>query len=153
MRFAAAMHVLTAVIWVGGLFFAYFVLRPVAAGMLETHDRLNLWRKVLKRFFLVVWISVIILFSTGYWMTLSLFGDVVHVPHYISVMQVLGILMVLIFFYVYFSTYQRLQKHLMIDNYGPASKILGEMRRFFGINLFLGVIVILVASSGQYWVN
>ena len=153
MRFAAAMHVLTAVIWVGGLFFAYFVLRPVAANMLETHDRLNLWRKVLRRFFHFVWVSVIILFSTGYWMTLSLFGEVVNVPYHIGVMQALGILMALIFFYVYFSTYQRLQKHIMIDNYGPASRILGEMRRLFGINLFLGVIVILVASSGRYWIN
>ena len=100
MRFAAAMHVLTAVIWVGGLFFAYFVLRPVAANMLETHDRLNLWRKVLRRFFHFVWVSVIILFSTGYWMTLSLFGEVVNVPYHIGVMQALGILMALIFFYV-----------------------------------------------------
>ena len=63
MRFAAAMHVLTAVIWVGGLFFAYFVLRPVAANMLETHDRLNLWRKVLRRFFHFVWVSVITLWA------------------------------------------------------------------------------------------
>ena len=39
MALLVALHVLAAVVWVGGMFFAYMVLRP-AAGPLETAERL-----------------------------------------------------------------------------------------------------------------
>ena len=53
MTFAAALaiHLLLALLWVGGMFFAYLVLRPVAATELEPPQRLPLWRGVFSRFF------------------------------------------------------------------------------------------------------
>jgi len=44
------LHVLAAVIWVGGMFFAHMVLRP-SAGPLEPAVRLSLWSRVFPRFF------------------------------------------------------------------------------------------------------
>ena len=35
MAIAIPLHLLAAVIWVGGMFFAYMALRPVAASLLE----------------------------------------------------------------------------------------------------------------------
>ena len=40
---ALALHMLGAVVWVGGMFAAYLCLRP-AAGSLEAPQRLRLWR-------------------------------------------------------------------------------------------------------------
>ena len=40
------LHLLAAVIWVGGMFFAYACLRPVAASLFEPPQRLTLWRSV-----------------------------------------------------------------------------------------------------------
>ena len=34
MTFALMLHVLAAAVWVGGMFFAYMVLRPVAAQLM-----------------------------------------------------------------------------------------------------------------------
>ena len=45
-----ALHLLAAVIWVGGMFFAYMVLRP-SAGLLEPAARLPLWQRVFGHFF------------------------------------------------------------------------------------------------------
>ena len=53
---AITLHLLAAVIWVGGMFFAYMALRP-ATGSLEPSIRLTLWSQTLKRFFPWVWIS------------------------------------------------------------------------------------------------
>ena len=47
---AVSLHILAAIVWIGGMFFAVLVLRP-AAGPLEPPDRLALWRRVFARFF------------------------------------------------------------------------------------------------------
>ena len=47
---AISLHGISAVIWVGGMFFAYMALRPVAASLLAPPERLNLWSKTLGRF-------------------------------------------------------------------------------------------------------
>ena len=43
-----ALHVLAAVVWVGGMFFAYMVLRP-SAGLLVAPARVALWQRVFGR--------------------------------------------------------------------------------------------------------
>ena len=53
-RWVLAVHVLCAVIWVGGMFFAYVVLRP-SLSVLEPIQRIALHTQVFRRFFLVVW--------------------------------------------------------------------------------------------------
>ena len=50
MAYLLTIHVLSAVVWVGGMFFALLVLRP-AVGPLEPAVRLALWRRVFARFF------------------------------------------------------------------------------------------------------
>ena len=69
---AIALHVVAAVVWVGGLFFAYVVLRPTT-GTLEPPIRLALWAGVFKRFFPWVWMSIIILMVSGYWLIFGWF--------------------------------------------------------------------------------
>ena len=45
MSLGSAFHILAAVIWVGGMFFAHMVLRP-SAGLLDSPTRLALWERV-----------------------------------------------------------------------------------------------------------
>jgi len=59
-----ALHIVAAVIWVGGMFFAYMVLRP-SAGPLEPALRLPLWHRVFGRFFPWVWASIVALLASG----------------------------------------------------------------------------------------
>ena len=53
MPFSTALHPLAAAIWVGGMFFAYFVIRPGVAD-LAPPERLRLWDRVFGRFFPIV---------------------------------------------------------------------------------------------------
>ena len=150
MPIAVALHVLSAVIWVGGMFFAYMALRPVAATLLEPPLRLPLWSATFARFFPWVWGAVVLLLVTGYWMILGPFGGFAKVGVYVHIMQTLGIAMILIFLHIYFAPYPRLQRAVAAADYALAGRQLGQIRRLIGINLVLGLITIIVGTAGRY---
>lgn len=152
MFIAITLHLLAVVIWVGGMFFAYMALRPVAATLLEPPQRMPLWSLTFARFFPWVWLSVILLPATGYWMILNVFGGFNNLSLYIHIMQGVGILMTLIFLHVFFAPYRRLKQNVAAGDYAGAGKYLAQIRKLIGINLILGMMLIVVASSGRYLV-
>lgn len=147
---AIAGHLLAAVIWVGGMFFAYTALRPAAAKILEAPQRFKLWRKSLISFFFWVWICIIALPATGYWIIFAHYGGMARVGWHVHIMQVLGIIMILIFLHVFFAPFKRLRKAVKQENYQVAGENLVQIRKFVGINLFLGIIVLIVAGGLRY---
>ena len=68
-----AAHILGALFWVGGMAFAYTMLRP-AAGSLEAPVRLTLWRDVFRRFLPWVGVSILALLVSGYAMLFLIYG-------------------------------------------------------------------------------
>ena len=151
MPIAITLHVLAAVIWVGGMFFAYVALRPAAAAMFELPQRAPLWSRVLVRFFPWVWAAVIVLPATGYWMILWVFEGFANVKLHVHIMQATGVAMILIFLYIYFSPYPRMKRALAADDFPTAGRELGRIRRLVGLNLVLGLITIADATGGAYW--
>ena len=146
---AIALHLLAAVIWVGGMFFAHQALRPVAAALLDPPQRLPLWEKTLGRFFVWVWLAVTLLVITGYWMALSLYGSFAAFPLHVNLMQGIGWLMILLYFHVYFAPYQGLRRGVATGDWPAAAAQLARIRRIVGINTILGLIVVIVASAGR----
>jgi len=149
MSIAIILHVLSAVIWVGGMFFAYMALRPVAASLLEPPVRLPVWCAVFGKFFPWVWLSVVTLLGSGYWMADQLYQTNDY-PLYIQLMQGLGILMVLLFMHVFFAPYRRMKQFIDAGDLPAAGAKLAQIRMIIGINLILGLVVIAVASGGRY---
>lgn len=141
------LHVLSVVIWVGGMFFAYMALRPVAAAVLEPPQRLALWAGVFGRFFPWVWASVALILLTGLHMLMTLGGA--QAAHYIFTMLVLGALMMLIFAHVFFSPYKKLRRAVRDEDWKAGGAALAQIRRLIGINLSLGVITIAVVFGGR----
>ncbi|MDQ5770672.1 CopD family protein [Thiothrix subterranea] len=150
MFIALALHVLAVVIWVGGMFFAYMALRPVAAIVLEPPQRLTLWNGVFGRFFPWVWAAIIVILGSGYWMLLGPFGGFANAPVFVHIMNGLGLVMMLIFFHVYFAPYQKLRKAVAAQNWADGGKALAQIRVLVGINTLIGILTILIASGGKY---
>lgn len=150
MSFAIALHMLAAAIWVGGMFFAYMCLRPVAATLLDPPQRLPLWVHVFGKFFPYVWIAVITLPITGYWMIFRLYDGMAGSPLYVHIMNGIGIIMILIYMHVFFAPYRRLKQAVADQNWPVGAKKLAQIRILVGINMTLGLVVILVASGGRY---
>lgn len=150
MFIAITLHILAAVVWVGGMFFAYVVLRP-ATVELEPSQRLALWSRALAQFFPWVWGAVVLLPATGYWMIFSVYDGFPNVGTYVHVMQAIGIIMILIFLHVFFAPYRRLNRAIAAADFAAASKQLAQIRVLIAINLSLGLITIIVATGGGYW--
>ena len=150
MSVSIALHLLSAVIWVGGMFFAYMALRPAAAQILEPPQRLQLWVQVFKLFFLWVWLSIIALLVTGYWMLFGVFGGFANAGMHIHIMHGAGIIMVLIYFHVFFAPYRRLRHAVVVQDFPEGGKQLAQIRKLIALNLSIGLIVVLVASGGRY---
>lgn len=143
-----ALHLLAAVIWVGGMFFAYMALRP-AAGTLDLSDRLPLWGRVFRNFFRWVWLAVILLPVTGYVMIFGFMGGMKAAGVHVHIMQGLGWLMMLAFMHIYFAPYRRLQQGVAVGDLQTAARKLNQIRLIIAINLMLGLIVITVATVGR----
>jgi uncharacterized membrane protein len=145
-----ALHALSAVVWVGGMFFAHQVLRPAAAG-LEPGPRLALWSRVLGRFFSWVFVAVVLLLLTGYAMIFGVYGGFADIGLHIHLMQGIGILMMLLFFHLYFAPWRRFRTAVARQDWAEGGRQLGQIRTIVTVNLVLGIIVVAIGSSGRYW--
>jgi uncharacterized membrane protein len=144
------LHALSAVVWVGGMFFAHQVLRPAAAS-LEPGPRLTLWSHVLGRFFAWVFAAIILLLLTGYSLVFGVYSGFGRVGLHVHLMQGIGILMMLLFFHLYFAPWRRFRAAVARQDWAEGGRQLGQIRTIVTINLVLGVIVVAIGSGGRLW--
>ena len=147
MKFAIMLHVVGVVLWVGGMFFAHQILRPVAADLLQPPQRLPLWVGVFKRFFPWVWVCVVAILATGLAM-IGLLGGMSKVPLYVHAMLAVGLLMMAIFAHVYFASFGRLKRAVASEDWKQGGVALARIRQLVGINLSLGLVTIVIATAG-----
>ena len=145
-----ALHILAAVIWVGGMFFAIVILRP-SVGPLESSARLTLWRRVLSRFFPWVWLCVAVLLASGVAMVFLGFGNFAAAGAYVHVMMATGILMMSIYAYLYFAPWQLFCRAVSAADWAAAGEAIGRIRLLVTVNLVLGLVTVVIGASGRYY--
>lgn len=148
MAFAIFLHVLGVVVWVGGMFFAYMALRPVAAEQLSPPQRLPLWTGVFRLFFPWVWVSVVLILVSGLYLIMSL-GGFGAMPLNIHAMFGIGLVMMLVFCFVYFIPYGKLARAVAAQEWKQGGEALATIRKMIGFNLILGLINIAVAAMSR----
>lgn len=146
---ALSLHLLSAVIWVGGMFFAYVCLRPVAARLLDPPVRLSLWQGVFNSFFAYVWVAVILLIATGHWL-ISLYGGMASVGKHVHIMLATGYVMFFMYGHLFFAVFKRFKQAVVISDWEAAANRLNVIRKLVGINLVLGIITTVIASGGRF---
>jgi uncharacterized membrane protein len=146
MKIGLFFHLLGVAVWVGGMFFAYFCLRPAAGSLLDPPQRLRLWAGVFSRFFPWVWASVAVILASGVYM-FYLVGEQ-YAPIYVYVMAVAGIVMMLIFAHVWFAPYARLRRAVGAEDWPAGAKALAQIRVMVGVNLTIGLLIITAATLG-----
>ena len=145
-----AIHLLAAVFWVGGMAFAYTVLRP-AAGALDPAVRLPLWRGVFARFLPWVGVSIVALLVSGLAMMFLIFGKPSGAPAYVNIMATTGIIMMLLFLHLIFAPWRRFRDAVDRGALLEAAQSLNQIRIVVGINLLLGALTIVIGGTGRYW--
>ena len=143
------LHVLSIVVWVGGMVFAHFFLRPAVA-QLEGPVRLRLMHDVLGRFFQAVLVASLLTLASGVWMLGRVAKQVVQsggsfeMPLAWTLMSVLGTLMVAIFLFIRFVPFRKLARAVAAANWTAGAAALAQVRLWVSVNLGLGVLVLLV---------
>lgn len=147
------LHLLSIVVWIGGMVFAHFFLRP-AIGVLEPAVRVRLMHAVLGRFFTAVLITSMLSLVTGLWMIgnvakqLSQAGVSFKMPIEWTIMATLGIVMMLIFGHIRFALYKRLGRAVQAADWPAGGVVLAKIRVGVVVNLCLGVLIVGVIRLG-----
>jgi uncharacterized membrane protein len=149
-------HVLSIVLWIGGMAFAHFFLRPAVA-QLEASVRLRLMHDVLGRFFKAVLVVSLLTLVSGVWMLGRVAKQVVQsggsfeMPLAWTIMAVLGVVMVAIFMHIRFALYKRLGQAVAASEWSAGAAAMAQIRRWVAFNLGTGILVLFV--SLMRWTN
>ena len=140
-------HLLSIVVWVGGMVFAHFFLRP-ATQALEPAVRVRLMHDVLKRFFAAVLVAVVLMLASGVWMIGNFARQVVQaggsfaMPLGWTVMATLGLVMVAIFGHIRFALFKRLSRAVAASDWAGGGAALAAIRTWVSINLVIGLLIV-----------
>lgn len=141
------LHVLAATVWVGGMFFAWMVLRPAAVAVLQAPERLTLWADVFRRFFVWVWVAVLVLPLSGIGIWHMRLGPLESAPRYVHIMAGLYLVMLALFLRIQLLQLPVLKRAVEAERWPDGGAVLGQIRRLVGINLLLGLLVVALASA------
>ncbi len=129
------LHLAGAIVWMGGMAFVLWALRPSLGG-LAPDVRATLIGRVLSRFFTAVWLCIAVLLASGLWMLLS--ADMRLAPKGWHAMSGLGALMCLIFAHIWFAPYRQLRRALAQADWAQAGQALARIHPLVVTNFCLG---------------
>ena len=143
------LHILAIVVWIGGMVFAQFFLRP-AAMSLEPPQRIRLMHGALQRFFAAVLLAIGVVLATGLWMIGRAAKETVqaglgfNMPLDWTIMATLGLVMMGIFGHIRFALFKRLSAAVAASDWPAGGAALASIRTWVGVNLAIGVVIIVV---------
>ncbi|MEN7521678.1 CopD family protein [Bordetella pertussis] len=136
------LHLLSIILWVGGMAFAHCFLRPAVAA-LEPPARLRLMHDVLGRFLRATQYAVLIVLATGaYMMAQAMGAGLARPPVGWHVMAGLGLLMALVFVHVRYVLFRRLASAVAAQDWPAAGAAMAPIRGWVAVNLALAVVIL-----------
>lgn len=145
---AYVLHLLGAVLWVGGMAFAVMALRP-SVGVLPPPLRLQLMSGVFRRFFLVVWHAAPVMLATGYVMLFGWFGGFKGTHWSVHVMHLTGLIMTGVFLFVFFGPWRAMRAAVAAQDNPAAAAAAERIRKLILVNLALGLLTVAIAAWGR----
>jgi uncharacterized membrane protein len=148
-----AFHLLAVIVWVGGMAFTLFCLRP-AARVLEPPARVTLMHAVLGRFIAVVTLAVIVILVCGAgmvasaWSTAHRAGLAFNMPLDWYTMIAVFFVMVAVFIHIRNVLFRRLQAAVREQRWADGAAALGAIRWDVSINLVLGALITVFVRLG-----
>ena len=151
--FLKAFHLLAVVVWIGGMAFMLFCLRP-AARVLEPPARVTLMHAAIKRFLVVVAIAIAVLLACGAamvgitWSAARRAGLGFNMPLYWYTMIATFFVMLAVFIHIRAVLFRRLDAAVTAARWPDGAAALAAIRWEVSINLVLGTFVIFFVRLG-----
>ena len=135
-------HAVAGAIWVGGMFFALLILRPVMRGTggIDAAARVALHRGVLRRFLPVVWVAMPVMLISGARMIETGYGKFAWAPWPVQAMAFIGVAMGGVFLAIWFGPYRRLRA---ADATAGAAAAIRAITWLMALNLALGLLAMM----------
>ncbi len=140
-------HLASAVVWLGGMVFAHFALRPAAMQVLEPPARLPLMTLALGRFFRLVAVAVVAILLSG-WLLIARVG-LAQAPVGWHLMLAIGVLMALVFAFIYVRLYPALRDAVAAKQWAAGASVLNRIRGLVFVNLCLGFLAVAAAAYAR----
>ena len=137
------LHLVSAIVWLGGMVFAHFALRPAAVAVLEPPQRLPLMALALGRFFRLVAAAVIVILATG--VALLARVGMAQAPVGWHVMLTLGLVMAAVFAVIFVQLYPALTRAVAAREWPAAAGALNRIRVLVMVNMGLGFAAVAAA--------
>ena len=141
------LHTLAAVIWVGGMFFAYVALRPAMGGV-APEDALPLWRRTLQTFLRWVLGTVVVLWATGIYMMFFVLSGFGAAGIHVDIMFTTALIMTILFFWLNHGPFRTFKIAADARDFATAGQAIETVRKIVATNLVLGLITVIVAAWG-----
>ena len=147
------LHLVAAIVWMGGMTFMLFALRPAALEVLEPQVRARLMGAVWRRFFNVVLVAIAVLLLTGGHMYASALkaaqssaaagaAGAAGVPIGWSLMLAIGAVMILLFGHIYFAGFGKFKRAVVAQQWPVAAQAAAQINRLVIVNFVLGWLAI-----------
>lgn len=142
------LHLVAAIVWMGGMAFMLLALRPAAMEVLEPQVRARLMAAVWRRFFRLVLIAIVALLASGTHLYTATFramkasAGMGSVPLGWTLMLALGVTMVLIFGHIYFAGFRRFRRAVAAGEWPVAAQAAAQVQRLVMVNFVLGWLAI-----------
>jgi uncharacterized membrane protein len=143
---ALFLHLFAVTVWVGGMVFAHFCLRPALSDV-SPQLRLPLIEAVFGRFFNWIGAAVIVILASGGFLLMQFGGG--HAPWPLHLMAALGVVMMLIFGHVRFAVFPRIRRAVQAQKWPDGARAVDSMRRLVTLNMVLGIVTIAVAALAR----
>lgn len=133
-------HLIGAIVWLGGMTLVLFALRPAAMRVLEPPLRPRLLLQVLQGFFPLVWLSIALLLGSGAWALVQV--GMAHAPAAWHAMLGIGLLMIAVFAHLYFAPYRRARAAARDAQWQAVGAELQRIHRLVQLNFVLGWVAV-----------
>jgi uncharacterized membrane protein len=145
-RFLVLLHLLGVIVWVGGMAFMHFCLRPVAVAQLPPPQRVPLLAAVIGRF--LGWVGAALLLIWGSGLVRFMQAGSSFVPPHWHAMAKVGAGMTVIFLLIVLRFYPRLKAAVAAQDWPAGGGALETIRKLVLVNLALGFITVALAVLG-----
>jgi len=148
-----AVHLLAIVVWIGGMAFTLFCLRP-AARVLEPPARVTLMHAALGRFFAIVTVAAVVAFASGAAMLVIARSAAVraglafNMPLDWYAMIVLFFVMLAVFVHLRGVLFRQLAAAVAAGRWADGAAALNAIRWEVSINLVIGAFIIIFVRLG-----
>ncbi|MCO5101995.1 MAG: CopD family protein [Burkholderiaceae bacterium] len=139
------LHLASVIVWIGGMSFAHFCLRPAAIATLQAPQRLPLMSSALGRFFVIVGWSIALLWVSGIAMFVEASSAGARPPWNWNAMAAIAFVMTIVFAVIVLRRHPRMREALEAGDLPAAGVALDGIRRLVVLNLALGWIVVAIA--------